>query len=297
MEPLDVAVVVITQNRRARLLATLDRLCGLEERPHVVVVDNGSRDGTPQAVAAAFPRVELIALERNIGAAARNVGVSATRSPFVAFADDDTWWESGSVRRAAAVLDRYPVAGVVNARIVVEPDGDEDPICAELAHSPVPSPAAGLPALVSFLAGASIVRREAFTAAGGFSPRLLIGGEEELLAADLLSAGWAIVYCDEAVVHHAPSPHRDPDLRRLQGIRNTLWFTWLRRPLASALVRTGRILGSVPWDMVTARALAQAARGTPWVLRSRRVVPDVVEAQYRLIDRGQFRSEARRYVS
>ncbi|HEU4346617.1 MAG TPA: glycosyltransferase, partial [Actinoplanes sp.] len=57
-----VTVVVITRNRRAGLLRTLRRLADLPERPPVIVVDNGSEDGTAAAVRAAFPAVEVVPL-------------------------------------------------------------------------------------------------------------------------------------------------------------------------------------------------------------------------------------------
>src|SRR5699024_738649 len=70
-------------------------------------------------------------------------------------------------RVAADALDEHPDVAVVTARILVEPGGSEDPIVAELRHSPVPG-RRGLPgpALGSFLAGASVVRRAAFIGAG-----------------------------------------------------------------------------------------------------------------------------------
>jgi GT2 family glycosyltransferase len=67
--------------------------------------------------------------------------------------------------------------------------------------------------LLSVLAGASMVRREAFVQVGGFEPRLLLGGEEELLSADFAAAGWALRYLSDLLVDHAPSPARDPHHR------------------------------------------------------------------------------------
>jgi GT2 family glycosyltransferase len=52
-------VVVLTRNRRDRVLATLDRLTGLPERPKLVVVDDASHDGTAEAVAARHPHDPL----------------------------------------------------------------------------------------------------------------------------------------------------------------------------------------------------------------------------------------------
>jgi GT2 family glycosyltransferase len=192
----------------------------------------------------------------------------------------------------------YPRIGVLTARIVVEPGGHEDPIVAELRESPVPGPdwLPG-PALGSFLAGASVVRRDAFLGCGGFSERLWLGGEEELLATDLVTAGWELVYLADLTVHHRASKLRDAVLRRRVGIRNTLWFTWLRRPVGPALRRTAHLARTVPRDGVSALAAWDALRGLPWVLAERRPRPPVVEARLGVLDGPQRRSRARRYVS
>ncbi|MDT0317395.1 glycosyltransferase family 2 protein [Streptomyces millisiae] len=292
-----VTVLVITHNRRRELLHTLDRLAELPERPPVVVVDNGSTDGTAQAVAHRHPEVTLLRPGSNLGAVGRNLGARHVTTPYLAFCDDDTWWEPGSLRRAVDLLDAHPGVATVTARIVVEPAGHEDPIVEELRGSPLPRPP-GLPgpALGSFLAGASVLRAEAFRRAGGFSPRLWLGGEEELLAADLMAAGWWLVFDEEMLLHHRPSTLRDPSRRRADGIRNTLWFTWLRRTPRSALRRTAALLGSVPRDLTTARALARAAAGVPWVLRERRPLPAEVDRRLTLLEEAQRTSKARRYI-
>jgi GT2 family glycosyltransferase len=293
-----VAVVVITHQRRDELLLALSRLRELPEQPRVVVVDNGSTDGTADAVRAQHPWVELIASPDNLGAVGRNVGVARLDTPYVAFCDDDTWWEPGSLRAAADVLAAHPRLAVVTARILVEPGGAEDPIVAELRDSPVvgadwlPGPALG-----SFLAGASVLRREAFTEVGGFSERLWLGGEEELMAGDLAAAGWELCYLPLLTIHHQASTARDPHRRRADGIRNTLWTTWLRRPLRPALRRTLHLLRTVPRDRVTARGLRAAVLGLPWVLRERRVLPPHAEARFAALEHAQRRSTARRYVS
>lgn len=293
-----VAVVVITHQRCAELVVALERLLALPEQPHVVVVDNGSTDGTADAVRTRFPEVELVASPENLGAVGRNVGVARLDTPYVGFCDDDTWWEPGSLRTAADVLDAHPRLAVVTARILVEPGGREDPIVPELRDSPVrgadwlPGPALG-----SFLAGASVVRREAFDEVGGFSERLWLGGEEELMAGDLATAGWELCYLPQLTVHHQASRARDPHKRRRDGIRNTLWTTWLRRPLRPALRRTAYLLRTLPRDRTTAEGLVAAARGIPWLVRERRVLPPHAEARFAALDEAQRRSTARQYVS
>jgi len=293
-----VAVVVITHNRADELGRALTRLAALPERPRVVVVDNGSTDGTAALVRRDHPTVILVPASANLGAVGRNLGVALLSEPYVAFCDDDTWWEPGSLCHAADLLDAHPDLAVLTARIIVEPHGRTDAISHEMAASPLPHPSR-LPgtALLSFLAGASVLRRTAFLEAGGFSARLWLGGEEELLASHLATAGWHMAYVEELVVHHRASKARDAHLRRRHGIRNTLWFTWLRRPLPSALRRTWKLLGTLPPDAVTARGVLDAVRGAGWVLAERSVVPPHVEQGYQSLEQMQLRGGARRYVS
>lgn len=293
-----ISVVMITHNRRVEALRALDRLHGLPEQPAVFVVDNGSTDGTADAVRREHPWVTVIASPENLGAVGRNLGVRRAATPYVAFCDDDTWWEPGSLTAGADALDAHPRLAVVTARITVQPDGTDDPIVPELENSPVPGPQwLPGPALASFLAGASIVRVRAFDEVGGFNRRLWLGGEEELMAADLATAGWELCYLPTMRVHHQASVLRDPHLRRKHGIRNTLWFTWLRRPFPAAARRTAAVLGSAPRDRVTAAAVGEALRGAPWVIRERRVLPARVEERFRIVEGSQRGSRARRYVS
>jgi N-acetylglucosaminyl-diphospho-decaprenol L-rhamnosyltransferase len=289
-------IVMITHNRCAELRRSLERLAELPEQPRVTVVDNGSDDGSPDFVRRRFPDVRLLTPGRNLGAVGRNLAVALVEAPYVAFCDDDTWWEPGALKAAADVLDLHPQLAVVNAHIRVEPGGRDDPMSLEMARSPLPS--SGVPGhpLLSFLAGASIVRRSAFEAVGGFSARLWLGGEEELLASDLARAGWAMTYLPQIVVHHQPSRARDAALRRRHGIRNTLWFNWLRRPWPAALRRTLFLARTVPRDRVSIAGFSDAVRGLSWVLTERAVVPEPVEAGYRQLEQMQRESTARRYV-
>ncbi|MGP4051648.1 glycosyltransferase family 2 protein [Streptomyces sp. 2A115] len=292
-----VTVVVITRDRRDELLRTLGELARLPEGPSVIVTDNASSDGTVEAVARRYPGVRLLRAGRNLGAVGRNVAVREVRTPYVAFCDDDSWWEPGSLARAADLLDKHPRLATVTARIVVEPQGVEDPVVRELRESPLPGPSwLPGPALGSFLAAATVIRTDAFRAVGGFSPRLWLGGEEELLATDLAVRGWWLVYAPELTIHHQPSRAGDSTRRRIHGIRNTLWFTWLRRPTWAALRRTFRLARTVPRDGASVRAFGEAFAGLPWVLRERRVVPAEVEARLRLLEPAQRDSSARRYV-
>lgn len=264
-----IEIVVITRNRRERLIDTVHRLVDLPDQPHVTVVDNASTDGTAAEVRRRFGRrVNLLHMSRNLGAAGRNIGVAVTSAPYIAFCDDDTVWIPGSLSRAVQLLDASPTVGALVAHVGVGPDLEDDPICAELAASPLHRDGAPGPALVGLMAGASIVRREAFTAAGGFDPMFEVGGEEELLALDLLSAGWWICYVDELQVQHLPAP-RDAHRRSRAIVRNHLWTMWMRYPALAALRDTATESVRCWRDPDARSGVVAAMRGAPAVLRRR----------------------------
>lgn len=278
-------MVVLSRDRRDELLHTLERLEALSEAPPLIVVDNGSSDGSPAGVARAHPDVALLALPGNEGAAARTLGVRAARTEYVAFSDDDSWWEPGALRRAVELLDAHPTVALLAARVLVGPEGRLEPTCIAMADSPLP-PRAALPGprVLGFVACGAVVRRDAYLAAGGFHPRYGVGGEEALLAADLASAGWDLVYVDELVARHHPSPRRDRPARRAGAQRNDLWSAWLRRPWPMALRRTGELLTRIPRDEAALRGTIAAAGGLPWVLRERCAVPAAVERDLRRLE-------------
>ncbi len=135
-EPSRVSVVVLTHERRDELLGNLDRLRRQYPDMPVIVVDNGSRDGTAEAVATGFPEVTLVRAPGNLGAAGRNLGVAAAGTPYVAFCDDDTCWESGALEAAQQLLDAAPRAGVISACVRMGPAGTVDPTCDITAPQP-----------------------------------------------------------------------------------------------------------------------------------------------------------------
>jgi GT2 family glycosyltransferase len=276
---------MITHNRREEVLRSLGHISRLPERPRITVVDNGSSDDTPAAIAAAYPDVQVIAVGANLGAAGRTLGARQVSARYTAFSDDDTWWEPGALRRAADLLDAYPRLAILSGRVLVGPEEREDPTCALMRDSPVPrEPGMPGPALLGFLAGGAIVRRSAFLEVGGFPSHLRLGGEEEWLAIDLAARGWWICYDEGLVVHHYPAPRRDGTRRHWQILRNALWFAWLRRPLGSAVRRTVQLVREAGWHGTTFLACGAAVAGLPRLLPQRRVVPAAVEEGLRRLE-------------
>ncbi|GIH95164.1 glycosyl transferase [Planobispora siamensis] len=270
-------VVVTTRNRRRELELSLKH----HEGP-VILVDNGSTDGTADAIRTAFPHVEVVELDRNIGAPGRNVGVRLARTPYVAFADDDSWWAPGALERAADVLDDHPRLAVLAGRVLVGTEEEPDPICAEMADSPLKvRPDAPGPSVLGFMACGAVVRREAFLTAGGFDDVVFFYGEEERLALDLAAAGWDLAYVDDVVAHHHPSPARDPRGRRILAARNMVLTAVMRRPWP---VVARKVFEAARRGPEGRRGLRDAVRRLSPALAMRRPLPPHVETARRLLD-------------
>jgi len=173
---------------------------------------------------------------------------------------------------------------VLAARVLVGPEERLDPVCAEMAHSPLP-PADDLPgpSVLGFIACGAVVRRSAFLEVGGFHARLGVGGEEELLAVDLAARGWGLAYVEEVVAYHHPSPSRDPSARRRVQVRNALWSAWLRRPLGGAARQTVHLAARAMRQPGAWSGILLALLGLPWVLRERHPVHPELEAALRTL--------------
>ncbi|MFC8922370.1 glycosyltransferase family 2 protein [Cellulosimicrobium sp. NPDC057127] len=268
-----VTVVVMSKNRREDLLASLPR-----HRAPVVYVDNGSTDGSPATVADVRPDADVVELPRNVGSLARTVGIERATTPYVAFADDDSWWAPGALRRAADVLAADPSVAVVVARVLVGPEEREDPIVPALRHSPLDATGLPGPRVLGFMACAAVVRRDAVLDVGGFDTAVRFPGEEEPLALRLAAKDRAIVYRDDVVVHHHPSPSRHAPADRAAAVaRSAVATALLLRPWPVVRARTAQAwrtgrLGALP----TARQAWSA-------LRRRERLPAPVERDLALL--------------
>lgn len=278
-------VVIATRNRSRELTHTLTELRALHPRPPIVVLDNASDDDTARA-AEAFPDVLVIRLPRNLGAAARNLGVALARTPYIAFSDDDSWWAGDALVAAERIFDSCPRLGLIAGRTLVGADSRDDPVNALMADSPLghTTELPG-PSVLGFLACAAIVRKEAYLQASGFSPLLHFGAEERLLAFDLAARGWHLCYLADVRAHHHPSSYRpSPARRRRAEQRNNALITWMRRPLRRCVAETAELLGRVPHEPGALLAVAGVLRRLPWALAQRRRLPPDVERRARILE-------------
>jgi glycosyltransferase involved in cell wall biosynthesis len=136
----------------------------------VIVVDDGSSDGTATVVAAQGDAVEFIQLQGNHGpAAARNAGLAQCAAEFVAFLDADDRWLPGKLDAQVEALVAAPNCGLAICQ--VRPFADKELPAAEREALLAQQPAE----MEGWLASALVARRSLFTQAGVFSEDLRLG--------------------------------------------------------------------------------------------------------------------------
>jgi GT2 family glycosyltransferase len=162
-KPPRVSVVVVSRNRVAllrRCLESLDRSEG-RDTMQVVVVDNGSSDGSAQ-LDDSFPKVQFIRLPKNFGLTkALNLGWRAADAEYVFFLHDDTEVEPAAVIHLAEVLDNQPEVAAV-CPLLVDGEGHPAPQLGQLPPSGewVPAQAGiGEPTAVEYPRGAALMMR------------------------------------------------------------------------------------------------------------------------------------------
>jgi len=105
----DVTVVIPTYERRDALRVALHSVYRQSTAPQsVIVVDDGSTDGTAEMVRAEFPGAQLYRQENQGVSAARNVGLSMVVTPWIAFLDSDDAWHPQKLARQFAALEAAP---------------------------------------------------------------------------------------------------------------------------------------------------------------------------------------------
>lgn len=186
-----ISIVLATHNRREVVLATLAKVQTLrDEVPlEVVVVDNASRDGTPQAVRDAFPHVQLVALSSNRGSCAKALGVAKTSGAYIVFLDDDSHPHPGALSAMVRHFVAEPRLGAASFRVHL-PDGRQE--CS---------------AFPDVFIGCGVgFRRTAYEAAGGLDLGFFMQAEEYDLSFRLVQTGWAVRTFDDLHVEHLKTP-------------------------------------------------------------------------------------------
>ncbi len=240
--PMRVIAVIPTWNARDRIAGVLACLVGQVER--VVVVDNGSTDGTVEWLAGwdGDPPLDRVANPDNRGyPAAVNQGIARALergADAVLLANDDSLLQPGAVAALAAALAGDPGAGAATAKLayldrpqILNGAGgivDLGRGWAWLRGSgEVDAGQHGVLDVVDYPSGAaSLLRRGAIEAVGGFDEACYLYFEDVDWGLRARRKGWRTLYAPTARVLHAGSAGTagDPARRRYYNVRNRLRF-------------------------------------------------------------------------
>jgi hypothetical protein len=284
------ASVVIPNYNGGRFLdGCLGSLARQTVRPReVVIVDNGSQDGSLELLAERHPDVRVLALGRNTGfAAAANRGIAAVETPAVALLNPDVVLADDWLERMTAALDGAPSAASVACKMVDMGDtrrlydtGDflrRDGVAEQRGRYLADDGAFDAPGEVwGACAGAAVYRRAAVLDLGGFDERFFLYLEDVDLALRLRMAGWTCRYEPVVALHvgeSSPVPFGRPVDAWVE--RNTLLLAAKAFPVRWAPYVLYRQLGWLVNAMRTGglrahvRGMRDAAPALPAMVRER----------------------------
>lgn len=268
--PLDVSVIVIAYDVRDEVLACLASV----EAHHgplaveSIVVDNGSSDGTAEAVEDRFPAATVIRLPANEGVVARNHGLRAATGRLRMFLDSDARLTEDALPRMAGYMDEHPTVGLVGPRLVY-PDGSLQ--LSARRFPPLALPLLRRPPLARLFGDSASVRRhlmadephdraraveyvlgacqlfsaEAQRAAGEIDSRIFFGPDDADWCFGVRTAGLDVAYLPEATVVHdyrRSTAQRPLSRAALVHLRAFLTFQWKWRSRRRELVEAGRAM-------------------------------------------------------
>jgi GT2 family glycosyltransferase len=172
----------------------------------IIFVDNGSTDGSLEAVKLNYSDITIVSLPQNIGCpAGRNKGAERATGEVIFFLENDgAWIENDLVREAIKLFDKDPQLGAIYTRV--------EGYYTRKAESPVDgfpgaSAQTGLYLSSSFKGGASAIRRKLFKELGGFPDDFVRQMEESFLSLQILEAGYTVAYWPKRVMLHKGSDY------------------------------------------------------------------------------------------
>ncbi len=218
-------VVITTKNRKEELRQAVASAVAQSPLVEVLIIDDGSTDGTAEMIEAEFPTVRLHRSEQSLGyPVQRNRGAELASAPIIFSIDDDAIFTSpDTVSQTLKEFDHPQVGAVAIPFINVN--------SSPAVHQKAPD-AEQIYITDSYIGTAHAVRRDLFLQLGGYRERLFHQGEEGDYCIRLLDAGHVVRLGCAAPIHHFESSKRDQARMDFYGKRNLVLFAWYNVPLS-----------------------------------------------------------------
>ncbi|HEY3288539.1 MAG TPA: glycosyltransferase family 2 protein [Anaerolineae bacterium] len=239
------SVIVINWNGRRYLEDCLTALrAQTYPKREVILVDNGSTDGSIEYVTAAFPETRIVRCEQNIGfAAANNLGFAAARGAYIATLNNDTRADPTWLADLVQAMQTKADIGMCASKMVLW----SDPTIIDSAgiafswsgvawdrYGGMPDEASESTPVDIFgpCAGAALYKRELIERLGGYEGRFFIYLEDVDLAWRAQVAGWRCLYVPTArVIHvHSGTTVEGSSSKNFNLGRNKVWLLYRNLP-------------------------------------------------------------------
>ena len=217
-------LVITTRNRRDDLRRAIESAVRQDVVLEILVIDDGSTDGTSEMVRDEFPQVCLERSERSLGLIVqRNRAAKLAIAPVIVSLDDDAEFSTPHVvSQALDDLKPSEIGAVAMPYINLRQD--------QRIRTRAPN-SDGVYLTDSFTGTAHALHRDLFLQLGGYRETLFHQGEERDFCIRMLEAGYFTRLGNSDPIYHYESPRRDVRRMDLYGRRNDILFAWHNVPM------------------------------------------------------------------
>ncbi len=218
------SIVIATWNRKDAIRNVLEELKKQQYiNFEIIVVDNGSVDGTSGMVETEYPDVKLIGLEDNLGCQAYNIGLEKAIGDFVVFMDNDAFLKEDALRIA---LERFETTDtdVIAMNIVSLPSFESET-------------KSWKPDTPMFHGAGVIMKKSVVDSVGGYDKNYFVVHSDLELATRIINKDFKIFYDKEVIAYHMrSSSSRLGALLLFYSTRNALYYYWKYYPYSYAFI-------------------------------------------------------------
>jgi GT2 family glycosyltransferase len=246
--------VIVTKDRREDTLRALESAVAQRPPVEVLVIDDGSSDGTAESVQEAFPGVRVERRDHSEGLIVRrNEPATLASAPIIVSIDDDAVFTSEQV--VATTVEEFgdPRIGAVAMPYVDVPQGE-----GVLQRAPNDN---GIYVTHRFRGTAHALRRDLFLSLGGYRAELFQQAEEPDLCIRLIDAGFLVRLGRADPVRHFASPSRNLDRIWFYECRNDILFAWHNVPMPDLVAQLAKTTVHMLWLGRGVRRVGLFARG------------------------------------